>query len=543
VLLPLALITYLGLRLAHYEQQNVNRQLNVLLTGQLNSINTDLAQFLENRRRQISDILAAAEPNADKLRSIADKSPFIAQVFLLNPQGFLIYPNPKDNLTADELAFLRRAQDILSYNTLVNQSPPDSPAQANPSRQQQTSHFDSAQNQAARQQISPATIDNSQLTRGWFTWFWGYGLHIILWQRQPNGSIIGADLDSSRLLADVINILPEESYSTENYLKGRIVLCDAADKNIYQWGRFEPPDGTAPISQIQLKFPLSSWRLKYYLPPEFILSFQGATPFFAVTVGIVTAALALVALAVYFFRENTRQIRLAQQRVTFVNQVSHELKTPLTNIRMFAELMQDTIADDQAKAVSYLGVIIDESCRLTRLIANVLTFGKSQKDKLNLRFSPAVVDNVINLVLANFKASFEKRHITADFAAAAPDLVEADPDAIAQILGNLLSNVEKYAALGRYVKITSRRLGSVTTITVTDKGPGIPSNMREKIFRPFNRISNKLTDGVSGTGIGLNIARQLARLHGGDIVLLPADSGAVFEITLKTQTPQTGEQK
>ena len=73
-----------------------------------------------------------------------------------------------------------------------------------------------------------------------------------------------------------------------------------------------------------------------------------------------------------------------------------------------------------------------------------------------------------------------------------------------------------------------------TTIVVSDNGPGIAPKQREKIFQPFYRISNKLTDGVSGTGIGLAIARDLARLHGGDLVLIPGKTGATFKITLRT---------
>ena len=114
--------------------------------------------------------------------------------------------------------------------------------------------------------------------------------------------------------------------------------------------------------------------------------------------------------------------------------------------------------------------------------------------------------------------------------------VRIDADTLEQILGNLLSNVEKYAPCGKQLKITSSQEGDLTIITVADSGPGIPKNQREKIFKPFHRLSSKNSDGVSGTGIGLTIARDLARKHGGDLTLSECRSstGCTFTIRLKT---------
>jgi signal transduction histidine kinase len=534
VLLPLALITFLGLRLTRYEQQDVNRRLTLLLTDQLHTISTRVAELMEQRRLQILKILSSTRPDPDALRTLTYENPYLSQVFLLRRDGSILYPNPRGDITKDEFAFLQRAQEILSYDNLIGQSSIDKRASA-VTRTPPPASDKNGSRQAEISQV-PQQTDSS-----WYVWFWGQGLQTILWQRLPNGDMIGAELDRARLLADIIGVLPEEGASTDFGLQGRIILCDAADKSIYQWGRYEPPKNAAALAQIPLGSPLSSWRLKYYLAPDYARSFQGKAAYLALAISITAATLALILLAVYFYRENTRQIQLAGKRVTFVNQVSHELKTPLTNIRMYAELLQDTPPEDLSKTRKYLSIIVDESHRLTRLIANILSFSKSQRDKLKLRFTPVIVDDVIQSVLDNFKASFEKRDIAAEFDAAAPDPVLADPDAIAQILGNLLSNVEKYAASGRYVKVTSRHTDATTRITVADKGPGIPSNMSDKIFQPFQRISNKLTDGVSGTGIGLTISRQIARLHGGDTILQKTETGAAFEVTLKTAAALTGE--
>ena len=88
--------------------------------------------------------------------------------------------------------------------------------------------------------------------------------------------------------------------------------------------------------------------------------------------------------------------------------------------------------------------------------------------------------------------------------------------------------------------VTSRQETGRTRITVSDRGPGIPPAEVERIFRPFYRISNRLTDGIAGTGIGLAIARDLARLHGGDLVLETTEAGAFFCLDLATPATETG---
>jgi signal transduction histidine kinase len=220
--------------------------------------------------------------------------------------------------------------------------------------------------------------------------------------------------------------------------------------------------------------------------------------------------------------------------VSFVNQVSHELKTPLTNIRMYAELLEGNLPDSDDKTSHYLGVIVSESQRLSRLIGNVLTFARQQRQKLNLHKTEGCVDDVVRAVLDHFRPSLESKGVKIIFTADAGGTVEFDRDALEQILGNLFSNVEKYAASGAKMEVTSRQEGDRTWIDVADAGPGIPKGQAEKVFEPFHRISNKVSDGVTGTGIGLSIARDLARRHGGDVKLLPSGRGACFRVELST---------
>jgi signal transduction histidine kinase len=263
---------------------------------------------------------------------------------------------------------------------------------------------------------------------------------------------------------------------------------------------------------------------------------------FNLAAGMAALVFALIGLALYLYRESTREMREAAERVSFVNQVSHELKTPLTNIRMYAELLEQSLPENDSKAEQQLSVIVSESQRLSRLIGNVLTFARKQNDKLALHSTAGNIDQCIQFVVDHFKATLESRGVKTVFTGGATATVEFDRDALEQILGNLFSNVEKYAAGGGLLEVTSHQNGSTTSIVISDRGPGIPKGQEERIFDPFHRLSNKLSDGVTGTGIGLTIARDLARRHGGDLKAVGSDTGARFELQLHTP-PSTSSMK
>ena len=232
-------------------------------------------------------------------------------------------------------------------------------------------------------------------------------------------------------------------------------------------------------------------------------------------------------LALVLHRESARRMEEAATRVSFVNRVSHELKTPLTNIRMYAEMLEEQLGDDPGQR-NYLGIIISESQRLGRLIGNVLNF--SRMPPLHIR--EVDIDALVRQTLDHFLPGFRTRglEVHADLQAGAT--LETDADMLEQILNNLLSNVEKYAADGGAVDVATRVADGQLVISVRDHGAGIPAAERKKIFDAFYRIGNSLTEGVSGTGIGLTIARQQAQRLGGDLRVSDASPGACFTLRL-----------
>jgi signal transduction histidine kinase len=237
----------------------------------------------------------------------------------------------------------------------------------------------------------------------------------------------------------------------------------------------------------------------------------------------------VIMLAWYLYREHTREMRQAVRKVQFVGQVSHELKTPLTNIRLYAEMLEDKLEDDPQQQ-RYVQIIVNESQRLTRLVTNVLNFSRQPRvHKKNV--DP---NRVIQSAVEHFSAVFRQKGIAVNLDLGADGMLYTDSDLFEQILNNLLSNVEKYAANGKRVDISSRIDSNRLTVSVCDFGAGIPRNERKRIFQPFYRINDSITEGVTGTGIGLTIAHQQARSLGGDLQYLElvGHQGACFQLVL-----------
>jgi len=487
--------------MAQQEQEVVENRFREALTGRLRDINTTILRSVEKRETELLRLLDRGSYETAELRELVRKSPFIHSVFVLDAAGNRLHPPPEGPITDYEREFLERSGQIW--------------------RDKQTFY-----------NSSEATAEGS--SHGWYTWYWGNGVNLLFWLRDASGRVIGAEYDRSRMLADIVGDLPNSDASDPDLQRARIALIGGDGIAVYQWGTYEPGQNEPPRVRLDLNHPLDAWSLVYFAPAAESGQALSRGMLFNFAAGMTALVLAMIGLSSYFYRESTREVREAAERVSFVNQVSHELKTPLTNIRMYAELLEQNLPENDNKAAEQLGVIVSESQRLSRLIGNVLTFARKRNDKLALHSTAGSVDQCIQFVLDHFKAILEAKNVKTVFTGGANGTVEFDRDALEQILGNLFSNVEKYAAGGGLLDVTSRQNGSTTSIIISDRGPGIPRGQEEKIFDPFHRLSNKLSDGVTGTGIGLTIARDLARRHGGDLRAIASDTGARFELQINT---------
>ncbi len=532
VLLPLAVLVWLGVTLAQREQERAMMRYHRVLDGHLDDICNNMSRLIHKHERELLRALDVANLNVETLRSVVRQERLVRQLFVARSNGSLLYPEKNSELSGEERAFLQRTKSLRE-----NGEPFWRPPEVRSGQVLAEKPVDKSRGWSGKRVRTQPVLSGASF--GWQTWFWGDGLQLIFWQHRDDGLVIGAEVERVALVADIIGSLPASGYR-DPLPDGRIMLEDASGKIVYQWGAFQPSEKSQPAVEKAAPAPFSAWSFRYYISPNLAPQFERSL-MFNMGVGLSGLVLVLLALAFYFYRESSRDIHEALQRVTFVNQVSHELKTPLTNIRMYAELLEKNIGDDEPRLHQYIETVVAETGRLSRLINNVLTFAKERRKKLRLHPRVAVIDDVIQSVVSSFTPALEALGIKVVIEGSAPGRVEVDVDMVEQILGNLVNNVEKYAtgATRLTIEVCQKKDKAQTRIVVRDNGKGIPQTEHENIFKPFVRLSNKLTDGVSGTGIGLSIARRLARLHGGNLVLLPSHGdGAAFEITL--HTPCTG---
>ncbi len=229
-----------------------------------------------------------------------------------------------------------------------------------------------------------------------------------------------------------------------------------------------------------------------------------------------------------------KAMRLAEERVTFVNRVSHELRTPLTNLLLNTDLALDGMATRPDKLGRRLGLIREETERLSRIVDNVLSFARIERRQPSRRQDPDEAAAVVASVMESFAPLFERKSIRCEFNNQLEGGLPVERDAFAQILANLLSNVEKYAGESATARVTLRhaRASGQLIVEVEDDGPGVPAESRHRVFEPFQRATSSVTEGASGTGLGLTISRELAREIGGSLELVPTSRGAKFRLVL-----------
>lgn len=279
---------------------------------------------------------------------------------------------------------------------------------------------------------------------------------------------------------------------------------------------------SAPLDSLELIYSING------LPPG-----PGAT-----VVGWLTLVLAIVFLGGFFilYRLGLSQISLARQQQDFVSAVSHELKTPLTSIRMYGEMLKEGWAEPE-KQQQYYEFIHDESERLTRLISNVLQLANITRNEPQFDLQPVTVGELMNQIgskissqvqRAGFKLELQKDE-QADKAT-----INIDEDCFAQIIINLVDNAIKFSkgAKEKRIGITSKLTSdNKVMFAVRDFGPGVSRHQMKKIFKLFYRAESELTRETVGTGIGLAIVHQLSVAMNGKVDVINQEPGAEFRVS------------
>ncbi len=238
--------------------------------------------------------------------------------------------------------------------------------------------------------------------------------------------------------------------------------------------------------------------------------------------------------AYLLWRDLDREVRLAELHAQFVSSVSHELKTPLTAIRMFAETLQMGRSRDPEAQAEYLNTIVNECERLSRLVDGVLTFSKMEQGKKVYRFRAMRLDDAVRAAARAMEYPLAQHgfNLRVELDGALPP-VRADHDAIEQAVLNLLSNAMKYSRDRREIELRTARVNGDAVIEVRDYGAGIPPEEQGRIFEKFYRVATPENQQIPGTGLGLTLVAQIAHAHGGRVEVRSAPGeGSTFSIRL-----------
>jgi signal transduction histidine kinase len=279
---------------------------------------------------------------------------------------------------------------------------------------------------------------------------------------------------------------------------------------------------------------LPGWRLALALKDERLFN---TTTEHRAAVYLWTGILVLAAMGVLMLltiRLLRRQAALARLKNDLVATVSHELKTPLSSMRVLVDTLLDADKLEEATTREYLQLIAQENERLSRLIENFLTFSRMERRKYTFHFKPLPARQIIDAAVAAVRERFVAPacRLEVQVEAELPDIV-ADPDALPTALINLLDNAWKYSADTKQIILRARGKNGSVTFSVQDNGIGIAPRATKRIFQTFYQVDQRLSRQGSGCGLGLSIVQFIVTAHHGSVsVESEPDCGSTFTISL-----------
>jgi signal transduction histidine kinase len=361
-------------------------------------------------------------------------------------------------------------------------------------------------------------------------------LKLMFWHRlnHDTNAVFGAQLNLPKLINQLRDsVQPDPALTNEICVA---ILDDNARPVVISRPNFHT-QWKRPFVATEIGEALPHWEIAAYIvdPSRLTQAVCNATIMCGLIIAVMVFAISVGGWLIV--RDLNRQLALARQKTDFVSNVSHELKTPLTSIRMFSELLSENRVADPSKQRAYLQIITAETARLTRLINNVLDFSRLERGEKKYNFRDANLLDIVRETAESYRPHLENCGFQMECALDAGQLpIRADTDAIAQIIVNLLSNAEKYSNGEKKILIeAARREGPLpcAEVKILDRGTGVPRGSEEKIFEKFYRAHDSLSSGIQGSGLGLTLARQIARAHGGDVLYEPrSGGGSTFPLRL-----------
>ncbi len=601
VVVPGILLAVIAVRSIKREEAYIEKQLQGTLLAEV----TYLVSLVETELSRIKRELTGSAPDSasgDPQSLLEDwrlTCPLVGAPFLLSTRFEILWPRPESSLSEEERSFLRWNSDFLSnrlkvpvfenialayQDQIVNrESDRGEKKVKGVELQQAISSFEMSQavqdrvyeqarekgqspeprtvvpsvNLAGQQEQPPPSIFVSTELRlaeitaesdlGLVPRFFEDRLALLFWKKLDDGGILGCLLADAVLKERLIALL------SEVYTPVRILtLLDEQGRPLFAPQEQTLRDYRRPFVARELSALLPRWEAAAYLTDPQIVSSRAGRVVTILWVLISILFVSILAGGTLVLKTVRAEVSLARQKTLFVANVSHELKTPLTSIRMFAEMLRGGRQRSAKKSQEYLTLMVEEAQRLTRLINNVLDFSAMERGEK--RYDPQVLDaaELCRELVESQRPRYEQSGFSlelrcsfpaeepangAEFAPenrpAAGMRVRADREALRQAIMNLLSNAEKYSAGGKVVEVVLQPAGPWLVIDIMDRGRGIAPTEAKHIFKEFYRGDDSATAGVRGSGLGLAISRRILRDHGGDIEYMPREGGgSIFRVRL-----------
>jgi signal transduction histidine kinase len=522
VFVPSLVLAYLAVRSVRAQQILLERQQTLLYQGVTDALAKEIHSYLTQNQREFATQVESFVGSQDPRLAAAQFDDWLIKSWPIAEVGFAVTTD--GSLLAPALLARSEARQFRLEND-----------QFLTSQEAVQIYFPSnAWSVTAKPEVVEADFRKliGQGREGSIARFIRNRLRLLFWYRSTRDPLVifGAQVNPEAWTVELQNVLERSMFQVEPALRNHlfVALRNESGRVIASSDRGSATASSAPFVRTELGPFLPHWEVSGYLnqPESLRRSAQSAT-------GILWLVIALLLVAIgtggwLIVADLRRELTLARQKTDFVSNVSHELKTPLTSIRMFSELLsQGRVQSDKQK--SYLNIITAEAARLTRLINNVLDFARLERGEKEYAFSVCDLGLLTREILEAYRPHLEGENFT--LTAKLPPLpcyVRADPDALAQVLVNLLSNAEKYSGLSREIEVELQVPAPgcpALALRICDRGLGVPRGSETKIFNKFYRAHDSLSSGIQGSGLGLTLARQIARAHGGDVDYEPRDGG------------------
>jgi two-component system phosphate regulon sensor histidine kinase PhoR len=248
------------------------------------------------------------------------------------------------------------------------------------------------------------------------------------------------------------------------------------------------------------------------------------------------SALVLVLGALAFNRGFLHQVGVTKLRTHLLSNISHELKTPLSLVRLYTETLEAGRAKTEEDRQKFLGIISRETVRLTHLIDNLLDVQRIEENRKQYSYAQVRPDRVVRSTVDAFRLQLAEKgfELRLDIDEELP-LLYIDEEAITQALVNLLDNAAKYSQTNRDIRVRCWKRDDKVCISVQDRGIGIPRREQDKIFQSFYRVEKTDVHDVKGSGLGLAVVSHVATAHGGRVqVESTPGAGSTFTLCIPT---------